>query len=33
MDDEPVTLTEGDLWDIRDAVREATREVINDAMT
>lgn len=33
MDIEPITLTEGDLYDIGDTVCEVTREVLEEAMT
>jgi len=33
LDGELITLTEGDLYDIGDIVREVTREVLQEAMT
>ena len=33
LDGEPITLTEGDLYDIGDTVREVTREAHQEEMT
>lgn len=33
MDIEPITLTEGDLYDIGDTIHKVTREVLQEAMT
>jgi len=33
LDIKPITLTEGDLYDISDTVREVTREVLEEVMT
>lgn len=33
LDGEPITLTEGDLYDIGNTVRKVTREALQEAMT